>query len=125
LTIKPNPIVTDGMLAVRNEQQDGKTCVALRGELDLANASTAERELRTALETNRGQVVVDLSQLEFIDSTGIALIVSILSDPEDAARLSFVPAASTAVNRVLDLTGLSERLPTAGGGAGPAEAEGA
>jgi anti-sigma B factor antagonist len=117
LTIKSKLIVTDGMLVVRNEQLDGRRTVVLCGELDLANAPTAERELRAALETNQGPVVVDLSQLEFIDSTGIALIVSILSHPEDAARVSFVPAASIAVNRVLDLTGLSERLPKAGDGA--------
>jgi anti-sigma B factor antagonist len=115
VTSEAQPFVTDGLLFIRNEQRGEAHAVCLGGELDLSNAATAEQEAIRALDSQPGPVVVDLSQLEFIDSTGIALIVSLLGRPESAGRLSFVPAAAAAVNRVLDLTGLSERLPTVDG----------
>ena len=52
-----------------------------------------------------------MSELEFIDSTGIALLVATLGRNEDETRIRFVPSASPAVTRVLELTGLAERLP--------------
>ena len=45
--------------------------VALAGELDLANAATAEAS--SSRLSGGSRRVVDLRQLEFIDSTGIAL----------------------------------------------------
>jgi anti-anti-sigma factor len=102
--------ISDGTLAVRTSTE-GDTCrVALRGELDLANAATAEAALEEALGGEQ-QVLVDLSELEFIDSTGIALLVSALTRDGDGAGLRFVPSRSPAVTRVLELTGLADRLP--------------
>ncbi|HEX8753973.1 MAG TPA: STAS domain-containing protein [Solirubrobacterales bacterium] len=116
MTSEPQPFVTDGLLVIRKERRGDAQAICIGGELDLANSETAEREVTAALEGQPGPVIVDLSRLEFIDSTGIALIVSLLGRPENAGRLSFVPASAAAVNRVLDLTGLSERLPQAGDG---------
>jgi anti-anti-sigma factor len=59
-------------------------------------------------------VVLDMTGLEFIDSTGIALLVATLSrDDAEDPRVRFVPSAALAVTRVLDLTGVGERLPLA------------
>jgi anti-sigma B factor antagonist len=102
--------ITDGTLSVRTTTEGDLRTLSLRGELDLANAGTAEIALQEALE-QAAQVVVDLQELEFIDSTGIALLVSALGNNGDSARIRFVPSRSAAVNRVLDLTGLTERLP--------------
>ncbi len=102
--------ITDGTLAVQTTTEGDLRTVSLRGELDLANADTAEAAIQEALD-EATQIVVDLQELEFIDSTGIALLVGALGHNGDSARLRFVPSKSAAVNRVLDLTGLSERLP--------------
>lgn len=105
--------ISDGTLAVRTAK-DGNACVvSLRGELDLANAATAEAALNDALKATEAQVVVDLRELEFIDSTGIALLVGALGPNGDRARLRFIPSESPAVTRVFELTGLAERLPPA------------
>jgi anti-sigma B factor antagonist len=104
--------ITDGTLVVQTTTKGNLKTVSLRGELDLANAGTAEAAIQEALD-EATQVVVDLQELEFIDSTGIALLVGALGHNGDSARLSFVPSRSAAVNRVLELTGLAERLPLA------------
>ena len=82
--------------------------ISLAGELDLSNAPTLEAALNVAVETGK-KVLIDLAGLEFIDSTGLALIVRMLGR-NDAERFSFVPSHSPGVRRVLNLTGLDERM---------------
>jgi len=105
--------VCDGTLVVRTEQDGDFQLVSLCGELDLANCKTAEAELHEAMDGGRSQVVVDMRELEFIDSTGIALLVAVLRRNGDASRLRFIPSMSPAVARVLQLTGIDARLPLA------------
>ena len=102
--------IVDGTLEVRTAIEDGTRVVSLSGELDLSNAETA----KTALQEVRGAnspSVIDMRELEFIDSTGIALLVGIIGG--EGPEVRFVPSNSAAVNRVIELTGLAERLPLA------------
>lgn len=103
--------ISDGPLVVRTTRDAEGYRVSFRGELDLANAATAEAQLRKALEAGDAPVIIDMSELEFIDSTGIALLVAALASNGNPAELHFVPSNSPAVTRVLELTGLAERLP--------------
>lgn len=108
----PSPSsVQDGLLTVDQHDEGERLRFSLRGELDLSNACTAELKLEEALESKR-PVLIDLSRLEFLDSTGIALLVTALGRP-DARRIEFVPSETPGVRRVLSLTGLEERLPYA------------
>jgi anti-sigma B factor antagonist len=101
----------DGLLTVDRLDEVLRLRLCLRGELDLSNACTAELHLEEALGSKR-PLLIDLSELEFLDSTGIALLITALGRP-DARRIQFVPSESVAVRRVLSLTGLEERLPYA------------
>lgn len=102
--------IADGTLLVRTEKDGDTQTIALCGELDLANASTAETALQGLLETGT-PVVVDMRELEFIDSTGIAMLVAALNKDDDESRIRFIPSPAPAVSRVLELTGLAERMP--------------
>jgi len=104
--------IADGTLVVRSQESDGSFVIAFAGELDLANAGTAENALEGSL-ANGTPIIVDMRELEFIDSTGIALLVSTLSRNEGGTRVSFIPSDFPAVTRVLELTGLADRLPLA------------
>jgi len=103
--------ISDGTLVVRTARDAEGYLISFHGELDLANAATAEAQLRKALEAGDAPVVLDMSELEFIDSTGIALLVAALAHNGNATKLRFIPSNSPAVMRVLELTGLAERLP--------------
>jgi len=105
--------IADGTLVVRTAKNDEAHTIALCGELDLANASTAEAALGELLDQG-APVVVDMRELEFIDSTGIALLVAALGRGGEESRVTFIPSTAPAVTRVLELTGLAERLPLAG-----------
>jgi anti-anti-sigma factor len=103
--------VQDGLLVVDQQNEGERLRFCLRGELDLSNVCTAELKLEEALNSKR-PVLIDLSKLEFLDSTGIALLITALGRP-DARRIQFVPSETAGVRRVLNLTGLEERLPYA------------
>jgi anti-sigma B factor antagonist len=105
--------IADGTLLVRTEKSGDTQTIALCGELDLANASTAESVLRDLLDEDGARVVVDMRELEFIDSTGIAMLVGALEPGDGEPRVRFIPSSAPAVSRVLELTGLAERLPLA------------
>jgi anti-sigma B factor antagonist len=105
--------IADGTLVVRTAKEGDTHVISLCGELDLANAGTAETALNASLADDSSQVVIDMRELEFIDSTGIALLVAALGHNGSENRVRFIPSAAPAVTRVLELTGLSERLPLA------------
>jgi anti-anti-sigma factor len=100
--------IADGTLEVRKAIEDGTRVVSLSGELDLSNAETAEVALQEAREAD-APLIIDMRELEFIDSTGIALLVGIIGGGGSAVR--FIPSDSPAVTRVMELTGLAGRLP--------------
>jgi anti-sigma B factor antagonist len=99
--------VHDGLLAVQQTSEGRRLRIALEGEMDLANTETAATTLREALLCGK-DVVVDLGKLEFLDSTGIAMLVAAMR--EGGERLSFLPSEHDAIRRLLRLTGLDERM---------------
>jgi anti-anti-sigma factor len=99
--------VHDGLLIVQQTSEGERIRIALLGEMDLANAETPASILRDALGSGKN-VVLDLTRLEFLDSTGVALLVKTMR--EAGERLSFLPSRHAAVARLLSLTGLDERM---------------
>ena len=94
------------------EHTGSTAIVRLAGELDLATAPEVSDVLR-GLEPGCKRIILDLTGLEFIDSTGLRLAVT----EHDRASLDgfeFVMAgAGGAVLKVLRLTGLDVALPLA------------
>jgi anti-sigma B factor antagonist len=89
------------------------TVVSLSGELDL---STVPR-LQTCLQEHQragAAVIVDLSQVTFIDSSGIGALIRAFKDSENGRRLLTVIAADTQVERVLQVSGVDKTLPLFG-----------
>ena len=104
-----------GTLSVGVFDDAGSRVIRVGGELDLSTVPSLEHELEAALGRPDGGVVVDLSELEFIDSTGIAVLVRAMGNDNGDARLRFVPSRSEAVVRVLEMTGVTERMQLADG----------
>lgn len=99
----------DGLLSVKQFDEGSQLRLSLKGELDLSNAEILEDALTEAFASDK-KILIDLGRLQFLDSTGIALLVAALGRP-DAERLSFLPSESSDVRRLLDLTGLDKRMP--------------
>jgi len=95
------------------ELEHGVRTVSVRGELDLSTAPDLEGPLEQALESGDGSVLIDLSQCEFIDSTGIALIVRAWQRLQsgDNGRALVICSQNDQVRRVLEITGLELSIP--------------
>ena len=79
--------------------------VRLLGEHDLATST----KLREALDAHDGNLLVDLSACEFIDSTVIGvLLASASTRAGEGHRLEIVATKDTHVLRVLEITGVSD-----------------
>lgn len=98
------------LLEISTRKYDRYAVVTLRGELDLAGESGLRDRLRTACDENDGRVVLDLSELTFIDSTGLSILVEYHERTRAAGGRLVLLAPREAVVRILDITGLDERL---------------
>lgn len=74
-------------------------------------APNLERELEGSLDAAQEPLLLDLGRCEFIDSTGIALIVRSWQACEGNGDFALC-GISDQVRRVLDITGLEETIPT-------------
>lgn len=83
--------------------------IAISGELDLASGPRLEEEL-SALDPDVTLVVVDLRRLEFMDSTGLSIIVRAHQRLAEQERELSLVRGSPQVQRLLDLTGVAERV---------------
>lgn len=104
--------VTDGALTISRRTEDGAETLAVAGEVDLANSATLTAQLESLPSDGASRVTLDLSDLEFIDSTGIAVLVAACRRFGDGeSELRIVRSRASAVQRVMQITGLDERLP--------------
>jgi anti-sigma B factor antagonist len=86
------------------------TTVTLSGELDLVSSPVLEQALAPVLDSDVGQIIVDLRGLEFMDSTGLHVLVQAHQLMHDAGRRLALVRGSEQVQRVFDLTGVGDAL---------------
>ena len=95
---------------------DGIRVVAVRGELDLSTAPELEGPLDQAVSASDASILIDLNECEFIDSTGIALIVRAWQNLEGngSGHRLVICSDNDQVRRVLEVTGLELSIPIHG-----------
>jgi anti-anti-sigma factor len=92
-------------------ESDGRAHLTLRGELDLATAPDLEQLVYERIDAGQ-EVVVDLRALEFMDSSGIRVLVAGHARAGRAGtRLVVVrPAVGSAVAKIVEVSGLDGEL---------------
>lgn len=102
-----------GRLTVCSDREGVVHTICLEGELDLASAGDLEDELVRAEQTDVESIIVDLSGLRFIDSTGVHVLIGARARSiEDSSRLALL-RGPPAIQRVFELTGIVDLLPFA------------
>ena len=95
---------------LEEHKQGSATVVAARGELDLRTSPELEARLIAAFDAGAKLVILDLRQIEFMDSTGLRAILGAHQRAHDTGcRFALVRGADQ-VERVLTLTGVRELL---------------
>jgi len=88
---------------------NGTVIVALSGELDISNVELIREQLGLGIGQTLPAVVVDVAELSFMDSSGIALLVQIAGQAGQITLRNVSPL----IQRVLTATGVNEILPAA------------
>ena len=91
--------------------RDGRAVVVIRGELDLATAPALEEAIQGRLDDGQ-DVVVDLRELEFMDSTGLRVLVAAHGRVEDTEQRFLIvrPLPGASIERILAVAGVERVL---------------
>jgi anti-anti-sigma factor len=98
------------ILDVQTEERDGLVHLALKGELDLSTVGKVQEELRRVEASGPPVLVLDLSKLTFLDSTGLRCLVTADERGREAGRRVVIVRGPDPVQRVFAITRLEERL---------------
>jgi anti-anti-sigma factor len=99
------------LLTIESTEQDDALVVALAGEFDLASAQLVDEELARAQESY-AVVILDLSQVTFMDSSGLHVVLGVDARMRESGSTLRVVPGSPQVQRLFELTGAASRLDT-------------
>lgn len=92
---------------------DDMHVVRIRGEVDMSHEEELRGELRNAVATDSSGIVVDLTECEFIDSSGVrALLLSReATNSDEGSEHLAVAASSEQILRILSVMGIDRVIP--------------
>ena len=104
-----SPATLPGLTVRIEDSAEGTATVAIGGELDLSTIARLEGALLEQV-TQRPAVLVDLSALTFIDSSGIGVLIQALKNG-NGIPMHILIGPGSQVERVFRIAGLYEALP--------------
>lgn len=93
-------------LKVSTRSHAGHALVAIAGEIDLYTAPRLQSEFTRLLQDGPHRVVIDMSAVDFCDSTGMNVLLSALKRVKEQGGELDVAAPRPAVRKILQVTGL-------------------
>ena len=87
------------------QEIEGKIVAILSGELDTAAAQETEQALQPLLKSEGRDIVIDCTDLEYIASSGLRILLSILKQAKSVGSRVILKNVNEVVRDVLDLTG--------------------
>ena len=100
----PQPF-TGAFGIIQSQPDERTTVVALEGELDLERAPSLKWALIDSVDAGRSQLVVDLSQVRFMDSTALSVLVGVDKSLGEGARMAIV-CVNANVLKIFELSGM-------------------
>jgi anti-sigma B factor antagonist len=97
-------------LAVDRQDEEGCVTLRVRGEIDLASARVLERELHHVENSAPCRIVLDLAGLDFMDSSGMRLLVAAQRRAQSQDHTLIVANVPHHTRRLLSVTGIDAEL---------------
>jgi anti-sigma B factor antagonist len=105
--------MSDIDLTVRSSVVGGWTVLSVEGEVDLYTAPAVREAAIEAMEAGADHLLLDLTEVPFMDSSGLGVIVACLKRlRESGGDLAVVSPPSSPPTKLLSLTGLDHAIPT-------------
>ncbi|MFI8257655.1 STAS domain-containing protein [Streptomyces filamentosus] len=99
-------------LDVDVEIRDGRTAVlTVAGELDMETADRLHELLAEQFGQGRHRLVLDLSALGFMDSSGLNVLIQAVNRARESDGDLYLAAPTPAVRRILEITGVMATIP--------------
>jgi anti-sigma B factor antagonist len=99
------------VLVVELSRSPAAAVVHLHGEVDLCTAPQLVDTLGRLIDEGERHLVVDMEQMQFIDSTGLNVLVAARGRVQELGGELRVRRPTRSTRRVLDVAGLAELLP--------------
>ncbi|GGJ13381.1 STAS domain-containing protein [Paenibacillus hunanensis] len=97
------------MFSYRLQEQDGRMIVYCEGDIDIDAGDLIEEQLEPALQEQQ-QVVLNLEQVHFVDSSGIGLLIGLVQGLKEQERIVSLEHVQPEVMEVFELLQLDEIL---------------
>lgn len=94
-------------LTVTRDHRDGHEIYSLSGEIDVETSRQLREQLLGGIETGRERLIVDLSGVEFMDSSGLAALIGAWKQVRDHGVFRLC-GPNSVVHRVLTITGMED-----------------
>ena len=96
---------TKEVMKTKFEEIDGKFIATLEGEMDTAAAVEAEEVLKPLYQSNGKDVIIDCTNLEYIASSGLRILLSILKGAKNTGSKVIMRGVNDDIKNVFKLTG--------------------
>jgi anti-sigma B factor antagonist len=101
-------MTNDGEFQVTVSEQSGTPVLEARGEIDVASAPEFHASLADVIGQEPDIVIVDMSEVSFIDSTGLGVLVAAEKQMRDGGHELRLVVTRPQITRLLELTGLDK-----------------
>jgi anti-sigma B factor antagonist len=102
-------------LVLTTETEGDRTVITIKGELDAYTAPAVEEQISKLMSERALDLVLDLSQTGFLDSSGLRAILTAHRRLESEQGALTLRSPSEPVVRLLEITGLTDHFRVAGG----------
>jgi anti-sigma B factor antagonist len=96
-------------LELESRSSGDATIIVVRGEIDMATAPKVRDALNDLVDAGASRIVVDCRGLDFLDSSGIGVLIAVRKRLGDDGVLT-LEAPQAHVRKVLELTGVNEHV---------------
>jgi anti-sigma B factor antagonist len=98
-------------LQVQTRQEGEVAVLAASGEVDVYTAPDLDRAITETLGDGRSRLVIDLSGVSFLDSTGLGVLVKGLKGAREADGWLHLVVTAERIRKIFDITGLDAAMP--------------
>jgi len=95
---------------ISEQRRDGVSVITPCGEIDVATAPGLRDHLDNVIGRETGPIVVDLTSVTFIDSTGLGVLIGAQRRCDEAERVLRIVVSEPRIRKVFEITGLTDHF---------------
>jgi anti-sigma B factor antagonist len=99
-----------GLQITKTRVDSSWVSLAVAGEIDLATVDQLEKEVKASLDSDSGNLVVDLTSADFMDSTGLRSLVMADRSFRNSGRKFALVITNGPISRLIELSGVEATM---------------